>query len=158
MDRRRSGRRASSPLPARTLLAGPGGCVLLQDRGLEGAPGAEVVREELPEEPQREELETHDHEDEAQREERVAALDRPLIPEPEPRQVRGDPEAARAEEDPQGGEIAPRPALVAHEKEDDEQVEEAAEDPVAAVARLPVLPGGVRDLHLGDAEALPASE
>ncbi len=68
-------------------------------------------------------------------------------------QVDEDREADRAEQQPEPAEEVQRPVPVAADERDGEQVEEAAQVALEAVARAAVLARAVVDRQLGDAEA-----
>ena len=121
-------------------------------RGAPRRPLLVVARDELADEPERDELDADDDEQHAEREQRPVA-DR-LAGELEHGQV-DEQRACRCAPsgEPEPAEEVQRPVPVAPHERDREQVEEAAQVPLHPVARAAVLARPVVDGQLRDAEA-----
>ncbi len=119
------------------------------------APAALLVlaRDQLGEQAERQELHADDDEQHAEREQRPVA-DRLAGRSSARSGRRARPMPDEREHEPQAAEEVQRPVPVAAHERDRQQVEEAAQVALHAVARAAVLAGPVVDGQLGDAEAL----
>ena len=106
---------------------------------------------ELADEAEREELHADDDEEDAERQQRPVA-DR-LAGQLEHRQVDEHDRADRAEQQPESAEEMQRPVPVAAHERDRQQIEEAADVPLHAVARAAVLARAMVHRQLGDPKA-----
>ena len=109
-----------------------------------------MARDHLADQAEREELHSDDHEQHAEREQRTAA-DR--VPERlVHRQVDQDPDSDGHEPESEPAEEMQRPVPVTPDERDGQQIEEAAQVALDAVARPPVLTRAMVDGKLGNAE------